>query len=116
MEQYKTDRPEQHPNQMWGEVPQERERLVGLAQRSINTGKTKAVIFVSGDQHWAELMAKRMPASDQWGPSQVLYEVTASGVPQHFEADLWNSNRLRVRSADHNGQGPANENCVFPFR
>ena len=102
--------------ELWGEVPQERERLLGMAQRSINTGKTKAVIFVSGDQHWAELMAKAMPASDQWGPSQVLYEVTASGVPQHFEEDLWNSNRLRVRSADHAGEGPFNENCVFPFR
>ena len=33
------------------------------------------MIFVSGDPHWAEFMAKKMPESDQWGPSQILYEV-----------------------------------------
>ena len=29
------------------------------------------VVFVSGDPHWAELMVKRMPESEEWGPSQV---------------------------------------------
>ena len=42
-------------------------------------GKAKIIIFVSGDQHWAELMAKRMPDSLDYGPAQTLYEVTASG-------------------------------------
>ena len=37
------------------------------------------IIFVSGDQHWAELMAKEMPSSLAFGPAQTLYEVTASG-------------------------------------
>ena len=37
------------------------------------------IIFVSGDQHWAELMAKEMPSSLDFGPAQTLYEVTASG-------------------------------------
>lgn len=47
----------------------EREKkLLGLAQRSINNGKTKTVIFVYCDPHWAEYMAKRMPASEVWGP------------------------------------------------
>ena len=27
--------------EMWGQVPLEREKLLGLAQRSINNGKTK---------------------------------------------------------------------------
>ena len=101
--------------EMWGEVPLERERLLGLAQRSINRGRSKAVIFVSGDQHWAELMAKRMPESEEWGPTQVLYEVTASGVPRNWPYSESNSNRLRGRSADHQGWGPFNQNCQFPF-
>ena len=37
------------------------------------------IIFTSGDQHWAELMAKEMPSSLDFGPAQTLYEVTASG-------------------------------------
>ena len=100
---------------MWGEVPLEREKLLGMAQRSINRGKTQVVMFVSGDPHWAELMAKRMPDSEVWGPSQVLYEVTASGVPQDWQGFYLNSNRLRDRSADHRGEGPVNQNCQFPF-
>ena len=70
--------------EMWGEVPLQRERLLGLAQRSLNRGRTRLVIFVTGDQHWAELMAKRMPESERWGPAQVLYEVTASGVSSEY--------------------------------
>ena len=47
---------------------------------------------------------------------QVLYEVTASGVPQDWPGPLYlNSNRLRDRSADHRGAGPHNQNCQFPF-
>ena len=100
----------------WAEIPRERLRLLGLAQKSINEGKTKAVIFVSGDQHWAELMAKKMPDSVEFGPSQVLYEVTASGVPRLFNYDIVNSNRLRDRSCNSQGSGPYNQACVFPFR
>jgi alkaline phosphatase D len=52
-------------------VPQERARLLGLAQRAVNNGHTRAVIFLSGDQHWGELLAKRMPDSPEFGPAQV---------------------------------------------
>jgi len=100
----------------WAEIPKERLKLLGLAQKSINEGRTKAVIFVSGDQHWAELMAKKMPESAEFGPSQVLYEVTASGVPRLFNYDIINSNRLRDRSCNTEGSGPYNQACVFPFR
>jgi len=100
----------------WAEIPQERLKLLGLAQKSINEGMTKVVIFVSGDQHWAELMAKKVPESDNFGHSQTLYEVTASGVPQSFNYDIVNSNRLRDRSCDSEGSGPYNQACVFPFR
>jgi len=103
------------PYEMWGEVPLQRERLLGMTQKAINNKKTKLVIFVSGDPHWAEFMAKKMPESDQWGPSQILYEVTASGVPQDWPGWYLNSNRLRDRSADHRGEGPFNQKCAFPF-
>ena len=69
------------PLEIWAHVPLEREKLLGLAQRSINRKKSKAVVFLSGDQHWGELSVKTMPNSHKWGPSQTLYEVTASGVP-----------------------------------
>ena len=51
---------------------------------------------MSGDPHWAELMAKRMPASEVWGPEQTLYEVTASGIPQNLPGFYLNSNRCRL--------------------
>ena len=54
------------------------------------------MIFVSGDPHWAEFMAKRMPASEVWGPEQTLYEVTASGIPQNLPGFYLNSNRSQV--------------------
>ena len=73
------------------------------------------MLFVSGDVHYAELMAKRMPSSSEWGSSQILYELTASGIPQNWPGFWLNSNRLRDRSADHMGQGPFNQNCQFPF-
>jgi len=100
----------------WAEIPQERLKLLGLVQKSINDGNAKAVIFVSGDQHWAELMAKQMPESNKFGPSQTLYEVTASGVPRLWNYDIVNSNRLKDRSCDTQGSGPYNQACVFPFR
>ena len=37
----------------------------------MNDGYADAVIFLSGDQHWAEFMAKRMPSSPIFGESQV---------------------------------------------
>jgi len=100
----------------WGEIPQERARLLGLSQRALNEGKTNAIVFVTGDQHWAELMAKEMPESEAYGPSKVLYEVTGSGVYQDFNYDIPNGNRLRRRSCDYQGSGPFNQACVFPFR
>merc|ERR1719209_932363 len=63
-----------------GEVPTERAHLLGLAQRTINSGSTSTIVFLSGDQHWGELLAKKMPQSEEFGAERVLYEVTASGV------------------------------------
>jgi alkaline phosphatase D len=103
------------PFEAWGEVPQERARLLQAAQRSLNDGAAAAVVFVSGDQHWAELHAKRVPESAAGGAAQVLYEVTASGIFQNIESNAANSNRLRDRSCDDRGSGPPIRECVFPF-
>jgi len=114
----------------WAEIPQERKKLLQKAQLAINRGRAKMIIFVSGDQHWAELMAKEMPSSLDYGPAQTLYEVTASvgeeclpmkyepitGLYQNYPFPfIPNSNRLRDRSANHQGSGPYNQGCVFPF-
>lgn len=99
----------------WAEVPLERLKLLGLAQKTINDGYADAVIFLSGDQHWGELMAKQMPASPLYGDPRVLYEVTASGIMQNWPYDIENSNRVRERSADLRGSGPFIHACSFPF-
>ena len=41
---------------------------------------TKKIIFISGGLHFGDLLAKRMSDSSQYGKSQTLYEVVASGV------------------------------------
>ena len=41
---------------------------------------TKAVIFISGGLHFGDILAKRMSDSPEYGNSQTLYEVVASGV------------------------------------
>jgi hypothetical protein len=78
----------------WGELPQERTKLLQLCQNSVNAGNTKQIIFLSGDQHWAELMVKTVPARN--GQAAVrIYEVTASGIDQSWNANVDNSNRVR---------------------
>lgn len=101
----------------WAEIPQERTKLLQLCQKSINDGFAKKIIFISGDQHWGEIMAKKMPASSLYGDSQVLYEVTASGIDQNWIRDIPNSNRVRVRSAgDGDSGGLFHDECNFPFK
>mmetsp|Transcript_10910 Transcript_10910/g.15360 ORF Transcript_10910/g.15360 Transcript_10910/m.15360 type:complete len:191 (+) Transcript_10910:210-782(+) len=86
-----------------------------MAQKSINNGNAKRIIFISGDQHWGEIMAKKMPAHDVFGDSQILYEVTASGIDQNYPYDNYNSNRVRIRSADNQDDGIFLNECKFPF-
>ena len=86
-------------HESWAQIPQQRKKLLQKAQMSINNGNAKVVIFVSGDQHWGEIMAKQMPPipnSDKLvGRPQMLYEVTASGIYQHWSYDVLNSNRFK---------------------
>ena len=72
-------------------------------------------LIYSGDQHWGEQMAKRMPTSADYGPAQVLYEVTASGIDQDYIEDVLNSNRLRERTSDTRGDGIFDMECDLPF-
>ena len=83
----------------WGRIPQERRKLLQKAQMAINKGHAKVIIFVSGDQHWGEIMAKEMPqipnVDEKLGKPQMLYEITASGVYQKWREDILNSNRYK---------------------
>ena len=53
---------------------------MGLAQKTLNQKTTRAVVFVSGDVHYAELMAKRMPKSSQFGAAQVRKWVNVTSI------------------------------------
>lgn len=98
----------------WAEMPAERERLLRLVQQSVNAGKTKQVIFVSGDQHWGELLEKTIPASNAHGEAVKVYEVTASGFGQNWPYDVPNPNRLTIW-ADNKGDNNYNTACQMPF-
>lgn len=99
----------------WAEIPQQREKLLRLAQQAINSGKTKHIIFVSGDQHWGELLEKSIPASPTYGAQATVYEITASGFGQNWPYDIANPNRLRIW-ADDKGDGNYNKACKLPFK
>ena len=98
----------------WGQMPQERTRLLRLSQQAMNSGMAKRIIFLSGEQHWGELLAMKIPANRN-GEEQLLYEVTASGIDQNWIEDVDNSHRVRVRSADRRGGGLYDQECNFPF-
>ena len=85
-------------HESWAFIPQERKRLLQKAQMAINKGMAKAIIFVSGDQHWGEIMEKKMPpipnVDEKLGKPQMLYEVTSSGIFQQYPYGVPNTNRL----------------------
>lgn len=60
-------------------------------------------------------MVKEMPASEEFGPAVQLHEVTASGIDRHWDEDILNAHRLRVRSADTRGDSVFDQECNFPF-
>lgn len=98
----------------WAEIPLQRQRLLRLAQKAVNDGNAKLVIFVSGDQHWGELLQKTMPASPAEGAAVTFYEVTASGFDQDFPEDIASPSRLPVW-ADTQGNGSYDARCQLPF-
>jgi alkaline phosphatase D len=101
------------------EIPQEREKLLRLVQRALHSGKTQAVVFVSGDQHWAEFSGKEMSESaDGAGDAQMVYELTGSGLAANWvrDAPFYNDNRLPSNRCDTRSDGNYVNRCVFPFR
>ena len=100
----------------WSQIPQEKLRFLRYLQRAISDGFAEKIIIISGDMHWGEVMAKKMPAAEDYGQSQVIYEVTASGIDQNFPYPDPNANRLKVRSADTAGDGVYQRECQFPFK
>lgn len=99
----------------WAQLPQSRARLLQLAQKSINDGFANKIIFVSGDQQWGEIAYKAMPESIEYGKSQNLFEITSSGIGKTWAEADYNSNRLRIRTADYKGDGFFDKECKFPF-
>lgn len=99
----------------WAEMPAQRERLLRLVQKSVNEGKTKAVVFLSGDQHWGELLQKTIPASSTYGQAVNVYEVTASGFGQNWPYHIENPLRLPIY-ADDKGDGNFAKACQLPFK
>ncbi|TMO69408.1 alkaline phosphatase D family protein [Pseudoalteromonas aurantia] len=99
----------------WAEMPAQREKLLRLVQKSINAGHTKAVVFLSGDQHWGELLQKNIPASDKYGKATTVYEITASGFGQSWPYHIENPLRLPVY-ADAQGDGRFTQQCHFPAK
>ncbi len=98
----------------WAEIPAQRERLLRLTQKAVQEGNTKLVIFVSGDQHWGELLQKTMPPSATGGAAVTLYEVTGSGFDQDYPENIPNPNRLPIW-ADTRGNGTYDARCQLPF-
>lgn len=60
-------------------------------------------------------MVKEMPASEEFGPAVQLHEVTGSGIDQSWNENILNANRVRMRSADSQGDGVFDKECTFPF-
>mmetsp|Transcript_33855 Transcript_33855/g.49377 ORF Transcript_33855/g.49377 Transcript_33855/m.49377 type:complete len:733 (-) Transcript_33855:349-2547(-) len=92
----------------WGEMPQERLKLLRLVQKSIADGNALQVIFISGDQHWAEISFKDIPSIGDI-PTVRVHEVTASGIDQRWNQIIPNPNRLKLRETDSGSE------CALPF-
>lgn len=66
---------EEHPYEMWGNFPDERQRLFALLKRTEASG----VVILSGDRHLGEI------SYDLNAISYPLFDVTASGLNQAFQ-------------------------------
>ena len=105
----------------WAEMPQARLRLLRMVQRSLWRGMTKAVVFVSGDQHWAEISAKTLPAFEEGGdvvPAQTVHELTSSGMAASHDRStpFYNDNRAPAERCDSERDSVFANQCAFPFK
>uniref|UniRef100_A0A7S1FYM2 Fibronectin type-II domain-containing protein n=1 Tax=Corethron hystrix TaxID=216773 RepID=A0A7S1FYM2_9STRA len=99
----------------WSEIPQARARLLRLVQKYVNLGRMKKVFFLSGNMHWGEILAKKMPEDPKVGKSQTFYEVTASGIGVNRKYHWPQTNRVRLRTSDTLGDHIFDKECKFPF-
>ena len=84
--------PEEHPFEKWANFPRERERFLGLLEKSGASG----VILLSGDRHLGEISClSPRPGTGNYP----LFEMTASGINQGSQKfRLPEANRHRVAS------------------
>ncbi len=100
----------------WAEIPQERERLLRMIQKSINNGYTKNIILLSGDMHTGEIHQKTLSQDPVAGDKVTLFEVTGSGLSDNWKYSYTNPNPNRLPVwADEQGNGIFDKPCVFPF-
>jgi alkaline phosphatase D len=103
----------------WAEVPQEKDKLLRMAQKAVNAGSVGAVVFASGDQHWGELSTKTMAATPADGPAVTFREVTASGIDQSWSDNEFNALRTGAGAfsgmSDSAGGGAYTNPCAMPF-
>jgi alkaline phosphatase D len=83
--------PDEHGFEGWYEFPKERQRLYDL----IKSTRTPGVVFVSGDQHWAELSK----APDVLG--YPAYDLTASSLDRTYPLPV-NGKRVGAATPDAN--------------
>jgi alkaline phosphatase D len=83
--------PDEHGFEGWHEFPKEKQRLYDL----IKDTRTPGVIFVSGDQHWAEL------SREEAALGYPAYDLTASALDQTWPLPV-NRRRLGAATPDAN--------------
>jgi alkaline phosphatase D len=87
---------DQHGWEMWGNFPQERQRLLTL----LRTTAANGVVLISGDRHLAELAA--LDGGSDQGIGYPLFEVTSSSLNQP--------------SGNRTGAGTRFANEINPYR
>ena len=78
--------PEASGQEAWGNLPNEREKLIRLVKET----KVRGVVLLSGDRHWAELSCCSQDVS------YPLYEITSSSFNQIHPRGTPTGNRFRA--------------------
>jgi hypothetical protein len=107
----------------WAQLPAERERLLRMVQASVAAGRTRAVVFVSGSENFAEMSQKTVPAlaaaDGAVAPAVVVHELTgtlgAGLVDGASSGKFFNDNRISALSCDTQEDGYYVNRCAFPF-
>jgi alkaline phosphatase D len=79
--------PDRHRFEKWANFPKAKEKLLGLISKT----KAKAILFLSGDRHFAEI--SRVTLKDS---TRDVYDFTASGLTHTYVALVDEENPYRV--------------------